>query len=378
LAIIWEWQRHSSRRLRRSAFTLFELLVAMTIIAVLLGLLLPAVQSARELARSAQCVNNLKQLGLAVQNHLDAKKYFPTGGSNVGSNVGPISVGNPPVISPPVISGWSTIPAFGFQRGSWLFQLLPFIDEERLYELGETLGDQHLDALGGKDLAEIHIPQFNCPSRGDRTSLVADMARFYHVNDYVAAFTNFQLSDWQPDIYDVDKSGINRPNSKAIGPDGIYKGVIVKGGHDSTAWPVLRSSGIYDGMSKTLVASEEGVWNKFYQWQGTTADQGYWQEPGWPHGAHWDTYRCIRGGSMFFSPLAPDYLNRSPLGARQPESGFGSAHVNIINALFADGSVHPLSMSIDVNIGWGDYSKSGVWYRLWVRDDGLLTDPSSY
>jgi type II secretory pathway pseudopilin PulG len=340
---------------------LLELLVAMTIIAVLMGLLLPAVQAARETARRAQCVSNLKQLGLAVQNHLDAKKYFPTGGSNIATTPG----------------DWSTIPAFGFQRGSWLFQLLPYMDEEQLFELGETAGSNSLVALGGRDLCEVQIPQFNCPTRGARTSLVADIGRFYHVNDYVTAFTNFQNKDWQSDIYDVNQSGVNLPSNIAIGPDGIYKGVIVKGGHDTTAWPILKVNRVTDGLSKTLLASEEGVWSKFYTWEGTTADEGFWQEPGWAHGAHWDTFRCIRG-STAYSPLAPDYVSRTPIGVRQFESGFGSAHMNIINAMFSDGSVRPMSMGIDVKISWGDYSKSGVWYRLWVRDDGLTVDPNSF
>jgi prepilin-type N-terminal cleavage/methylation domain-containing protein/prepilin-type processing-associated H-X9-DG protein len=356
----WPNYRHVGQP-RDRAFTLIELLVAIAVIAVLLGVLLPAVQAAREATRCAQCVNNLKQIGLGVQNHLDAKKYFPTGGSNVSTSIG----------------WWDTTPLYGFQRGSWLFQILPFIDEEQLYEAGETGGCTHVASLGGKDFGEIQIPQFSCPTRGDRTSLVLDLGKLFHVNDYVAAFTNFQNQDWQPDIYDVDKSGIDRPNSKAIGPDGIYKGAIVKGGHDTTPWPVLKPNRVVDGLSKTIVASEEGVWSKFYQWQGTTADSGFWQEPGWPHGAHWDTYRCIRSCSSY-SPLAPDSLDRSTLGIRQFESGFGSAHVKRINALFADGSVRPLSMNIDVTTGSGDYSDSGVWYRLWVRDDGLYIDSASY
>src|SRR6202022_2574580 len=90
--------RHGSRH----GFTLIELLVVIAIIAVLIALLLPAVQAAREAARRTQCVNNLKQLGLAMQNHHDVQGTFPWGGKNSPAQ-------------------------------TWTFLLMPYIEQSTMY-----------------------------------------------------------------------------------------------------------------------------------------------------------------------------------------------------------------------------------------------------
>ena len=102
--------------MRRSGFTLIELLVVIAIIGVLVGLLLPAVQQARESARRTACNNNLKQLGLALHSHVDAKKAFPVGMNNT-------------------INGWGGDAAIApYGRGGWFAYVLPYCEEAGLYD----------------------------------------------------------------------------------------------------------------------------------------------------------------------------------------------------------------------------------------------------
>ena len=107
-----------------NGFTLVELLVVITIIAVLVGLILPAIQMGREAGRRAQCANNLKQIGAAANQHLEALGYFPTGGW------GPEWVGDP-------TRGYGVS-----QPGGWLYNLLPFLDNNPLHDLGADKTDQ--------------------------------------------------------------------------------------------------------------------------------------------------------------------------------------------------------------------------------------------
>ena len=151
------------------AFTLVELLVVIAIIGVLVALLLPAVQAAREAARRTQCTNQLRQIGLACQNHHDAKRYFPA--SSSGDYVQPVT-------TPPRLTGFGYIP-----------QILPYVEMQNLRNLVD-LTKQWSDAVN--DAAEgTSLSSFRCPTKmggeptfglaaGSTTLVESEVAAHYH------------------------------------------------------------------------------------------------------------------------------------------------------------------------------------------------------
>ncbi len=134
---------------KRSGFTLVELLVVVTIIGILVALLLPAVQSAREAGRRVQCANNLKQIGLACLSHLEAKDAFPTGGMGFDD----VDVGTPRI--------WTNRqPAdYSQQDWSWGYQILPYIDQTPLWQ------NTNDELVAGTPLPVYFCPAQRRPSR---------------------------------------------------------------------------------------------------------------------------------------------------------------------------------------------------------------------
>ena len=144
---------------RHSAFTLIELLVVIAIIAVLIGLLLPAVQKVREAAARSQCMNNLKQLALACHNYHDANNTLPRNGNPAhlrdSHNRGPDGQGTG-------CCGNAT------PRWSWIARSLPFVEQDNLARRGNVpIGNMNTNAAAGPNAIEVYRTDMKvttCPS----------------------------------------------------------------------------------------------------------------------------------------------------------------------------------------------------------------------
>jgi prepilin-type N-terminal cleavage/methylation domain-containing protein len=162
----------------RAGFTLIELLVVIAIIGVLLGLLLPAAQKVREAAARAKCQNNLKQIGLAFQDHHDSYNYFPSGGGDWWS-------------IPTYVNGQ---PAVGAQQqAGWGFQILPFIEAANTWK-GSPASDDFDRAV-----VAVGTPNamFFCPSRRGMQTVTVSLPGYFDDQPVTVALCDYAASNYE-------------------------------------------------------------------------------------------------------------------------------------------------------------------------------------
>jgi prepilin-type N-terminal cleavage/methylation domain-containing protein/prepilin-type processing-associated H-X9-DG protein len=310
--------------MRRRGFTLIELLVVIAIIAVLIALLLPAVQAAREAAPRSQCVNNLKQLGLAIQNYHDTVGTFPIGVQN-GTNCG-----NPN----------------GCPRRTWATSLLPFIEQGVIANANNFTTDFYQLANTTVGLTEINV--YNCPSdSGNKNVEPGGNSGFNRVKgNYVV--------NWGSASYQQDTG-----NNPVVTPP-----APVVSGSNTSSVPYLTATftfansyginSIRDGTSNTLSFSE--VVNPD---PSSTAING--QTADHRGDVYNDDYNCANF-ETFIPPNAilPDQMNSYCIYPYQtnPPCITGTApylnaarsyHPGGLNAAMADGSVKFFKNTININ-----------------------------
>lgn len=319
--------------MRKTGFTLVELLVVIAIIGILAGLLLPAVQAARERARSTECMNHLKQFGIAFQNHEGVYKVLPNGGYDAAEL--------------PTYDLTSLIPYTGDrQLAGWGFQILPFMEQESVWKggVGTDLASKRAAAIGAK------IPGFFCPSRRQPTTGT------HPVTSTVSGLTDYASATFGAnDLALPALTGGDATVSYAtVANDKGKDCAVVRNLNNYTAVTTntnvgtysISLAGIRDGASNTLLISEKQA-NVGVEASDAPADDN----EGYTAGHDIDVTRsCI-------VPPQPDV--NDPTGAARPYI-FGSSHPGVLNAVSCDGSTRTISYSVD----------GTVWKRFCLRKDG--------
>jgi prepilin-type N-terminal cleavage/methylation domain-containing protein len=340
------------RNQKSAAFTLVELLVVITIIGILIALLLPAVQAAREAARQSQCSNNLRQLGMACLQHESRQGFFPTG-------------------------GWSCHLVGdadrGFderQTGGWIYNILPFMEQEALHSLPSDGAPANFNAkqkAGAKILMATALLVTICPSRRSAVPLPVHPRLHLYAWNYdtpdVVSKTDY-AANCGDQAYNFN--GFADPSTIAEGETAGYKWLPQPGYPLPTGVSFERSkitvAQITDGTTNTLLVGE-----KYLNPDDYTSGQDIHcvDCESMFSGYNDDQFRTtghVNATSNYPLPPLPDRPGY-PDGSR-----FGSAHASACGFVFCDGSVQWLSYSIDPS----------VFGYLGNRKDDQLIDGSKF
>jgi prepilin-type N-terminal cleavage/methylation domain-containing protein len=335
----WSNLRARNHHTRHRAFTLVELLVVIAIIGILVALLLPAIQAAREAARRTQCQNNLKQMGLAILNYESSRKELPPG--NIKDNIGKSTAGD-------YYSGWS-------------HQLMPYSEDQALREL--YVEDVAITAVAppndpkvikAKQFRETHVPLFQCPSDQPSEVIVPGSGppggAMFRTSSYrgnagrTDGYVTWDLWEDMPDIGQTLASGAHRgwrgPLYARLGklPPNVTRPAY-------ELQPCLLKH-ITDGTSKTLLIGEYtniDVRPRGSFWAYTYASYALSQPVAQPRVFMAEYNKCIALGQSG-TPNSPLYST----GERVCKRAWWAMHPGGMNIVNCDGSGGFVSFDIDL------------------------------
>ena len=318
----------------RSAFTLIELLVVIAIISVLIALLLPAVQAAREAARRTQCVNNLKQIGLALMNYHDVNGSFPLDRCLYSSATTP---------TPYSFSGWAAI--------------LPQLEQSPLFA-AINFSLPNANQAGNTTVLYTTINAFICPSESQT------------IPSGTGAGTNYSLSEGSNIVYSYGPTDFNKQQTNEPTPNGpFFPNTVSRIAQftDGTSNSILTGERLLGDFSNLIATDIRDIFKSplipVTLLDGTTMCQelGYTNlayQSYSTDGTPW-LQGTVNTGACFKVVGPPNTRSCEFMNIGRITLTTASTHPGGVNIGFADGSVHFIKNSISLQVWWGLGSING-------------------
>jgi hypothetical protein len=307
------WNRNHRRRLSRQSkgFTVVELLVVIGVLAILIGMILPAIGAAREAGRVAKCKSNIRQLAMGVTQFRSTQREFPSCGWG---------------------SRWFALNDMGIkqdQPGGWYYRISSFVEIDSVFVHPSSLDIQKFSAFDYNEIASKRIPVFHCPSKPDRyvdvRRISVEMAHGVLIGKCQKPDYAMSLGPWRSGDF----------LSSPYGPMNLDERLTYKWPNDNWLGIAKRHVGrkeneVLDGESMTILLGEKRI--DRYMTLRAGDDQPYWT------GCGKDTCRWS------------DYLGRDFDFFWGPMTGFGSSHLDFTVFARCDNSIHAESNDIDPKV----------------------------